>query len=123
MIKGIFYSDAKYIIALDCDLQHPPQLIPQMIEALEDGYDAILMKRIKNLDAGLIRSFTSKMYYKFINCLLLNRIFGITPFGTDFFEGDRHIKKRGAMSFSIRVYRICWTTLSTKFTEQSPRFA
>ena len=81
MIKGIFHSDAKYIIALDCDLQHPPQLIPQMIEALEDGYDAILMKRIKNLDAGFIRSFTSKMYYKFINIIKKdNLIEGVSDF-------------------------------------------
>ena len=81
MVKGILDSDAKYVIALDCDLQHPPQLIPQMIDALEDGFDAVLMKRIKNLDAGIIRSFTSKMYYKLINIIKKdNLIEGVSDF-------------------------------------------
>ena len=74
MIKGIMNSDAKYVIVLDCDLQHPPRLIPEIINSLDNGYDAIFMKRTKNMDSTVIKRITSTLYYKLINFIKKDKL-------------------------------------------------
>jgi dolichol-phosphate mannosyltransferase len=35
------------IVAMDCDNTHPPQLIPRMIDLVEDGYDVVIASRFQ----------------------------------------------------------------------------
>ena len=39
LLAGIDHADADAVIMMDCDLQHPPTLIHQMIYEFEKGYD------------------------------------------------------------------------------------
>lgn len=55
---------------LDADMQHPPELIPEMISAWEDG--ATIVQMIRNdsaSEAGAIKYAMSKLYYKVINSI------------------------------------------------------
>ncbi|MGO2174861.1 MAG: glycosyltransferase family 2 protein, partial [Staphylococcus equorum] len=46
MIAGFQNSkDCDAAIMIDADLQHPPELIPQMIAGYMDGYDQVVAKR------------------------------------------------------------------------------
>lgn len=39
---GLDYADADMVLVMDADLQHPPQLIPEMVKAWRDeGYDVV----------------------------------------------------------------------------------
>ena len=38
-IAGLEYATGEAVILMDGDLQHPPALLPQMIEAYEEGYE------------------------------------------------------------------------------------
>ena len=38
-IAGLQYATGEAVILMDGDLQHPPELVPQMIEAYREGYD------------------------------------------------------------------------------------
>ena len=39
MYAGLKHTTADYVVVMDADLQHPPQLFPQMIQAVEhEGY-------------------------------------------------------------------------------------
>ena len=69
MYAGLTHSDGDYVIIMDADLQHPPALIPQMIAAVEEGYDcAAAMRTDREGEKGL-RSFLSGLFYRFSNAL------------------------------------------------------
>lgn len=51
------------------DLQHPPEVIPAIIEKFEEGYEVVSMVRISNADASVIHKLLSGMFYKMLNVL------------------------------------------------------
>lgn len=67
MIAGIDYATGDGVVCLDADLQHPPEYISEIIKKFEEGYNVINMVRTKNDDAGVIKRFTSKAFYKVLN--------------------------------------------------------
>lgn len=69
MIAGIDYAKGDGIVCMDADLQHPPQVIPEIIEKFEAGYDVISMIRKENKDAGLLKRITSSGFYTVLNIL------------------------------------------------------
>lgn len=69
MYAGLANSDGDYAIVMDADLQHPPALIPQMITAIDDGYDCCAAYRTNRKGEAVIRSFLSKQFYKVNNLL------------------------------------------------------
>ena len=64
IFAGLSYSTAEYVVLMDADLQHPPELLPQMMEALESGYDCCGAKRVTRGGEPPIRSFLSKGFYR-----------------------------------------------------------
>lgn len=69
MLAGLKYSIGDCVVIMDSDLQHPPELIPKMIENYNNGYDQVIAKRNRNGDKKL-NSFRAKMYYKLVNKLI-----------------------------------------------------
>ncbi len=72
--------DASAVIVIDADLQHPPALVPVMIQKWEEGFKIVGTKRTE-INHSLIRKIGSKLFY-----FLLNRYSDITlvPNSTDF---------------------------------------
>lgn len=66
---GIDHADADAVITMDADLQHPPELIPDIIKYWEDGYDVVNTKRIDEGKGGLFKKITSSLFYRLINRL------------------------------------------------------
>lgn len=66
---GLEGSDGDYVIVMDADLQHPPALIPKMIESIENGHDCCAAYRTNRKGEKKIRSFFSRAFYKFNNRL------------------------------------------------------
>ena len=64
---GLSNSTADYVIVMDADLQHPPTLIPRMIEGIENGHDCCAAYRTDRKGEKKIRSFFSRSFYKFNN--------------------------------------------------------
>lgn len=53
---------------MDADLQHPPQLLPEMIDAIEnEGYDIAAARRVSRKGEPKIKSFFSRTFYKLFN--------------------------------------------------------
>lgn len=69
MLAGIEYSSGDCVIIMDADLQHPPELIPEMIEYYKEGYDQVIAKRNRKGD-NIYKTFMSKLYYKLVNKLI-----------------------------------------------------
>lgn len=70
------------VIMMDADMQHPPELIPEMIRQWEQGAKIVQMTRDDNAkDTGKFRYLTSRLYYKVINRVSdLNLEYGASDF-------------------------------------------
>lgn len=68
MLAGMKYSEADYIGIIDADLQHSPDLIPEMLNALEnENYDVAAARRTDRQGEAKIKSFLSDYFYKVYN--------------------------------------------------------
>ena len=67
IVAGLAQACGDVVAVMDCDLQHPPECVAQIIEKFEEGYEVINMVRTKNKSAGFIKNLTSSAFYKFLN--------------------------------------------------------
>lgn len=66
MIAGLDYATGDAVVIMDADLQHPPELIPEMIKYWEQGYDDVAAKR-KNRDGeNFLRRWAANSFYSFL---------------------------------------------------------
>lgn len=61
---GIDYASGNCIISMDADMQHPPELIPQMIEEWQKGYDVVYTIRQDTYGETIFKKITSRLFYK-----------------------------------------------------------
>ena len=80
LVAGIDHCSADYCLMMDSDLQHPPALIPRMLELAEDGNDIVQTVRIDRV-TNSSRKLMSTIFYSLINKLTE---VDITPAGADF---------------------------------------
>lgn len=64
---GLDQADADYIITLDGDGEHPPELIPAMLQLARSGVDVVLAQRVESQQASAFKRWTSDAFYRFIN--------------------------------------------------------
>ena len=69
MIAGLDYATGDAAIFMDADLHDPPELIPELINYWEEGYDDVYAKRKSRKGETFLKKFTSKMYYKVLQKL------------------------------------------------------
>ena len=74
------------VITMDGDMQHPPEIVPQLLRLWEEGNEIVITKRLATEDAGFFKNLTSSAYYKLINAMSKVEI---TPGGSDFRLMDR----------------------------------
>ncbi len=67
MYAGLKNSTGDYAVILDADLQHPPALIKDMLEAMEQGYDCCATNRASRDGDPFLRTFLTRGFYRFIN--------------------------------------------------------
>lgn len=61
---GLSKSRGDYVAVMDADLQHPPALLRDMIQALdEEGYDCASARRVSRKGEPPIRSSFSRFFY------------------------------------------------------------
>lgn len=66
---GLDLSDADAIISLDGDLQHPPTLIPTLINHWQDGNDIVYTIRKDHKEIPAMKRRTSDLFYSLMNKL------------------------------------------------------
>ncbi len=64
---GLDLASGDCIITMDGDMQHPPEMIPQLVEKWEEGYDIVYTRRLEDKNLPAFKKITSKYFYKFIN--------------------------------------------------------
>jgi dolichol-phosphate mannosyltransferase len=68
---GIDYAklNSDAVISMDGDLQHPPDLIPELITKWEEGYDVVYTVRAEAESLSCFKNQTSKWFYSLMNKL------------------------------------------------------
>ena len=67
---GLFRTNGDAVITMDADLQHPPEMILEMIEHWEDGNEVVYTFRAeKNEHSSSFKRMTSDLFYTMINNL------------------------------------------------------
>lgn len=83
---GMDFAVGDAVITMDGDMQHPPALIPVLIEKWQEGYDIVQTIRTATEDAGPVKKITSAGYYAVINSISNSPV---VPGGSDFRLMDR----------------------------------
>lgn len=68
LLAGIHHSTGDCMIAIDGDLQDPPELIPRFVEKWEEGYDVVYAVRTRR-KGSLIRRFFYRCFYRIFRML------------------------------------------------------
>lgn len=66
---GLDHADGDCVISMDGDMQHPPELIPEMIEKWKEGYEIVYTRRRIDTQLSFFKRKTSSLFYKFSNFL------------------------------------------------------
>lgn len=64
---GLDYAAGDAVIVMDADLQHPPELIPELVAAWRDGYDVVYTIREGQEHAGLLKRASAAVFYRLLN--------------------------------------------------------
>jgi polyisoprenyl-phosphate glycosyltransferase len=73
---GLEAALGERVIVMDCDLQDPPERIPDLLAEYEKGYDLVLARRIVRTHS-LFRRTGAKLYFA-----LVSRLTGVTTDGS-----------------------------------------
>ena len=69
LTAGLDTARGDFVISLDGDGQHPPEMIPQMIALFEQGYDVVQAQRVDDASTSAFKRFTSSSFYTLINSI------------------------------------------------------
>ena len=69
LLAGIGFSAGDAVITMDADMQHPPDIIPELYKKYKEGFDIVNTKRIDSHKTGVFKKTTSRFFYSLINFL------------------------------------------------------
>ncbi|NLY64099.1 MAG: glycosyltransferase family 2 protein [Alcaligenaceae bacterium] len=67
LTAGLAYAQGEAVIIMDADLQDPPELIPEMLEAWREGVDVVSMKRRSRAGETWFKKFSAHVFYRLLN--------------------------------------------------------
>ena len=70
LYAGLLKSKGQFTAVMDADLQDPPSLLPQMLDAIQnEGYDCAATRRATRKNEPPVRSFFARKFYKIMGKL------------------------------------------------------
>ena len=69
LTAGMDASRGDVVITLDGDGQHPPEMIPQMLGLIAQGYDIVQTQRMDAAQPASFKKWTSGFFYRLINVI------------------------------------------------------
>jgi glycosyltransferase involved in cell wall biosynthesis len=73
MYAGASAARGRFVIIMDADLQHPPELIPAMLDYGRRGWDQVVARRTRGQEK-VVRKSVSRLYYRLVNALMEVRL-------------------------------------------------
>lgn len=70
IFAGLRLTTGDAVIVMDCDLQHPPQVIPQMWKLWQEGYEVVEGVKSSRGKEGLAYKLSAGLFYKIMSKLI-----------------------------------------------------
>ena len=67
---GLDYAAGEKIIIIDADLQDPPELIPELVQKVDEGYDVVYAKRKNRKGESFFKKWTASVFYRVFSRLV-----------------------------------------------------
>jgi len=69
IFAGLHAARGRAVVTMDGDLQHPPALLPRMLDAWRQGYHIVETRRTESEDTTLFKRATSRWFYRIFSAL------------------------------------------------------
>ena len=69
LVAGLDFAAGRAIITMDGDLQHPPELIPVLLEKWREGYEVVQTVKTFGKEVGFVKKIATSFFYKLLNWL------------------------------------------------------
>lgn len=69
LLAGLSLADGEAVVIMDSDLQHPPEVIPEMVREWRKGHDVVSAVRRTSSGVSWFKRFSSGLFYWLINRL------------------------------------------------------
>jgi polyisoprenyl-phosphate glycosyltransferase len=114
---GLEHCTGTHIVIMDGDLQNPPELIPAMVNKMNEGFEVVYAKRKLRKEESFMKKMTASLFIKILNGISDVAI----PADTGEFRiiSDRVAKELGAMKDHNKFIRgeVSWTGFKQAFIE------
>jgi len=120
LTAGMDVTQGDIVITMDGDGQHPPEMIPQMIDLVKQGYDVVQTQRVDEAEPASFKKWTSGLFYRLINSISGTRVL---PGAADFRALSRQaVDALKAMPEYHRFLRgmVSWIGFSTVILPYQP---
>ena len=86
LLAGLAQATGRAVISMDGDLQHPPEVIPELLAAWREGVRIVHTRRLDSRETGWFKRWTSRAFYRVFSAL---SGFDLPPGSSDFRLLDR----------------------------------
>ena len=66
---GLDLSSGDAVITMDCDMQHPPEIIIELLSKWNEGFDVVYTRRSDDENMSWFKRTSSVMFYRLLNWL------------------------------------------------------
>jgi dolichol-phosphate mannosyltransferase len=66
---GLEHATGDVVVTMDGDGQHPPEMIPEMLKLVAQGYDIVQTQRMDEAEPASFKKWTSGLFYRLINLI------------------------------------------------------
>lgn len=88
VLAGLHKASGDAVVIIDADLQDPPEVIPNLVKAWENGSDVVYAVRRKRTGENYFKKISARYFYRILNWLSETRI---PPDSGDFRLVDRYV--------------------------------
>lgn len=67
LTAGLWASEGDLVVTMDSDLQHPPEVIPALLDRADEGNDVVYAVRAAATGEGLIKRASAALFYRLLN--------------------------------------------------------
>lgn len=78
---GLNYAQGEFVLIMDADLQHPPEIIPKFLQIAQQGYDIVYARPINRQSESWIKRNLTHLFYKILHSVAN---INIPPHASDF---------------------------------------
>jgi polyisoprenyl-phosphate glycosyltransferase len=95
LVAGFRFARGDAVVTMDADLQHPPTLIPELVQRWRDGAPVVHTQRLDAEETGSLQRLTSRWFYRIFS--------GLTGVAMNEGAGEFRLLDRRVVDYIVRM--------------------